>query len=76
MIFSPRLDKFPELLHQCEPMGDLLRAAHERRVEVDFLRAGMAPLRCDPHWQRTDPADEVGIDAPRLAHYLEFQIAR
>jgi hypothetical protein len=38
MIFSPRSDKFPELLHQTEPKGDFLRAAHERRVELDFLR--------------------------------------
>jgi len=38
MIFSPRSDKFPELLHELEPKGALLHAAHERRVEVDFLR--------------------------------------
>src|SRR5262249_29766899 len=29
MIFWPRSDKFPELLHQREPNGDLLRAARE-----------------------------------------------
>src|SRR3954465_10326267 len=28
MIFSPRSDEFPESLHQREPNGDLLRAAH------------------------------------------------
>src|SRR5690242_1169918 len=39
MIFSPRSDQFPELLHQREPDRDLLCASVERRVEVDFMCA-------------------------------------